>query len=427
MLFNQRIRDWRLLRAERLLSTAPRRALALFVAAAVDDAEAAFRAGTCYAEGNGAPVHLFEAARWFRLAAEAGHERAQFRLAELHLAGVPEQATLFPSNGLFETGVTGEADYHASLPWARRAAESGAADAQALLGFIFSSGPPGLRDAGTGLDWYRRSAEQDFPAGCLGYGITLLAQADGGADNTKIACARRQMLRAAEAGLPTAHYMLGIIAEMGVGTARDEAEARASYHVAAVAGQSKAQARLGAMLLEGRGGPADRLNGETWLRRAVLGGAPEAALRLGAIYIQDHNGVEAVRWYELAAQAGEAQAQAALAGLYLSGQGVVRDHQTAKFWLLRAAEAEHPGAMYGLGVLHAGGYDIVPDAAQARHWLAEAANRDHPLAALVLARFFLHGVGGAVDVAAARRSYARAIQLGASGAAAELARCLQAK
>jgi TPR repeat protein len=78
-------------RAERLSEAAPERAFALFAAAAeAGDAEAAFTVGERYLEGKGALRHPFEAARWYRRAAEAGHLRAQCRLAQLHLLGLPQ-------------------------------------------------------------------------------------------------------------------------------------------------------------------------------------------------------------------------------------------------------------------------------------------------------------------------------------------------
>ena len=45
--------------------------------------------------------------------------------------------------------------YHAAVFWARRAAEAGAPDAQAMLAYIFSSGPEDLRDPDAAFEWYR--------------------------------------------------------------------------------------------------------------------------------------------------------------------------------------------------------------------------------------------------------------------------------
>src|ERR1700683_1375630 len=125
-------------RAERLSEAAPERAIALFAAAAAaGDAEAAFTGGERYLEGKGMLRRPVEAARWYRRAAEAGHLRAQCRLAQLHLLGLP-QAAIGANAGLFEPVAPGGADYDGAMLWARPAAEAGAPDAQAVLAYILS-------------------------------------------------------------------------------------------------------------------------------------------------------------------------------------------------------------------------------------------------------------------------------------------------
>jgi uncharacterized protein len=267
--FAFRSRKWARGRAERISKTAPERALALFAAAAErGDPEAAFLVGERYLEGIGASRHPPSAARWFQRAAEAGHVRAQCRLATLYLFGVAK-ASVECNARLFEPAELEGADYHEALVWARRAAEAGAPDAQAMLAFILSSGPEELRDPDAAFEWYRRSSEQDCPEGRLGYAIALMLRSES-AENTL--AARHELAAAAEAGLPIAHYLLGVAAERAVGTAMDEGQARVHYKIAAEAGLRTAQLRLGLLLIEGRGGPADPLNGESWLRRAALGG-----------------------------------------------------------------------------------------------------------------------------------------------------------
>ena len=59
----------------------------------------------------------------------------------------------------------------------------------------------------------------------------------------KAFAAHDELVQLAEAGLPTAYYLLGLGAERGIGTPLDEAEARRHYKVAADAGLANAQAR----------------------------------------------------------------------------------------------------------------------------------------------------------------------------------------
>ena len=174
-------------------------------------------------EGKGTPRHPIEAARWYSRAAEAGHVSAQSRLCRLHLFGIPETLVKLNS-GLFEPVSTGEPDFYAALPWARMAADAGSADAQAMLGYILSYGPEDLRDLDAAFGWYRASAQQNCPQGRLGYAIALLARGDS---PESIVVAREELLRAAECGLPTAHYLLGISDEEAIGTSRDDASGAA--------------------------------------------------------------------------------------------------------------------------------------------------------------------------------------------------------
>ena len=143
----------------------------MFAAAAeAGDAEAAFIVGERYLEGKGTLRNPASAARWYYRAAQAGHTGAQYRLAQLHLFGLP-QAAVGPDTGLFGPIRRRGADYRAALLWARRAALAGAPDAQAMLAYILSSGPEELRDPDAALEWYRKSAEQNCPQGRLGYVI----------------------------------------------------------------------------------------------------------------------------------------------------------------------------------------------------------------------------------------------------------------
>ena len=157
-----------------------------------------------------------------------------------------------------------------------------------------------MRDADAAFEWYRKSAEQDCPQGRLGYVIALMQRAD---TKEKTCAARDELLSLAKSGLPTAYYLLGVVSEHGLGTERNETDARRHYEVAAEAGLANAQTRLGIMMVEGCGGPEDLLNGETWLRRAAIAGDAEAAARLGDIYSRGGpvppNYTEAAHWYRI--------------------------------------------------------------------------------------------------------------------------------
>ncbi|NDH33360.1 MAG: sel1 repeat family protein, partial [Betaproteobacteria bacterium] len=59
---------------------------------------------------------------------------------------------------------------------------------------------------------------------------------------------------------------------------------------------------------------------------------------------------EAVRWYQLAAHQGAAQAQHNLGVMYDKGEGVAQDYKEAVRWYLLAAKQGDPDAQYNLAL-----------------------------------------------------------------------------
>ena len=77
-------------------------------------------------------------------------------------------------------------------------------------------------------------------------------------------------------------------------------------------------------------------------------------------------------WRPLA-EAGDAEAQVALAGLYLDGLGVPRDQVEGARWYRLAAEQGEPVAQMNLGDLYSRGQGVPRDLARAYLWLSLAA------------------------------------------------------
>ena len=77
-------------------------------------------------------------------------------------------------------------------------------------------------------------------------------------------------------------------------------------------------------------------------------------------------------WHPLA-EAGDPEAQVALAGLYLDGLGVPRDQAEGARWYRLAAEQGEPVAQMNLGDLYSRGQGVPRDLAQAYLWLSLAA------------------------------------------------------
>ena len=115
------------------------------------------------------------------------------------------------------------------------------------------------------------------------------------------------------------------------------------------------------------------------LRASAEAGDAEAQFILGGIYITGvgvpHDAAEAVAWYRRAAEQGHARAQYNLGGMYREGRGVPQDAAGAVAWYRRAAEQGHARAQYNLGGMYAEGRGVPQDAVEAHMWLTIAASR----------------------------------------------------
>lgn len=81
-------------------------------------------------------------------------------------------------------------------------------------------------------------------------------------------------------------------------------------------------------------------------------------------------------WQPLA-DAGDADAQTAVAGMYLAGAGVPQNYRLAQRWYEAAAEQGQIQAQLNLGELYAKGRGISRDPVQAMKWFGLAAGTGH--------------------------------------------------
>ncbi|WP_032918340.1 SEL1-like repeat protein [Mesorhizobium erdmanii] len=366
--------------------------LAIAARAGIVDAE--FRVARCYLEGSGVPPSRMEGARWLRRAADRGSADAQALLAALYVTGlVPADADGkgLGSERLFDRDSSGEADFAAARDFAKKAAEAGSASGQAILGYILTNGPKPMRDADAAHHWYEQSAAAGCAEGCLGLALSL-ARRGGTAERGRIA---NEIRRAADAGLPTAIYLLAVITEHGLGMSKDPAAAARLYQTAAEKGLPSAQFRLGLALIDGALGGHDAAAGEAWMRRAALAGNIEAAYVLGDHYVKDRppNYAEAASWYLRAAEAGHQAAARAIASLYLTGNGVAKDDKEGRRWLRASADSGNQEARVDLANLLLGGTGELDDTTGVAEWFEAAASSGDLIAAFNLGLCFAKGVG----------------------------------
>jgi alpha/beta superfamily hydrolase len=135
----------------------------------------------------------------------------------------------------------------------------------------------------------------------------------------------------------------------------------------------------------------------------------------------ENDAAAAVRWYRMAAVAGNAQAQYNLGVCFDNGRGVEKDAVAAVHWYRKAAEAGDVQAQYNLGVCYNNGDGVEKDAAAAVSWYQMAADVEYDAAQLALADCFSNGTGVEKDAAAAAFWYRKAAASGNAAAIDRLA------
>ena len=100
---------------------------------------------------------------------------------------------------------------------------------------------------------------------------------------------------------------------------------------------------------------------------------------------------EALKYYEMAGNAGHANAQYQVADIYLSGPPEIRDPVRAGVWYRKAAENGIGIACFRLGMLYKTGAMGAIDMGEAAKWYELAAERDVPNAQFFLAQMYLDG------------------------------------
>lgn len=229
-------------------------------------------------------------------------------------------------------------------------------------------------------------------------------------------------LQAAKQNHAAATYRVAVCNEIGAGTRREPPRAAAFYRKAASLGDTAAMYKLGMILLHGSLGeqrnPREAIN---WLKRAAEQADeenPHALHELGLLYEQFDSQLvpydpayakslftqaaqlgytpsqyklgqcyeygiltcavdprRSIAWYTKAAEKGDAEAELALSGWYLTGsEGVLKQSDSeAYLWARRAANKGLSKAEYAVGYYAEVGIGIKQDIEFAKRWYMRAA------------------------------------------------------
>ncbi|KAK4700628.1 uncharacterized protein P7C70_g5611, partial [Phenoliferia sp. Uapishka_3] len=279
-----------------------------------------------------------------------------------------------------------------------------------------------LATQGTGLGKPAYADAQFFLANCLGNGSLGLQ-----VDHEK---AYNLYVQASKQNHSSATYRTAVCNEVGAGTRRDHARAVLFYRKASALGDTAGMYKLGMILLNGLLGQQRNVKeAVAWLKRAAtqadednphalheLGllyekapppgqpgplasiipfdpaqarelftqagqfGYPPSQFKLGSCYEYGTltcpvDPRRSIAWYTRAAERGDAEAELALSGWYLTGsEGVLKQSDSeAYLWARRAANKGLPKAEYAVGYYSEVGIGVKQDLEEAKRWYMRAA------------------------------------------------------
>ncbi len=176
-----------------------------FTAAANDNnAEAQYRLGEMYYNGNGVAKNYQTAISWYEKAAHQNHHAAAYRLGYLYEKGIgvrQNAQTAFnyykkaASQGnaqaqyalaqFYSQGTIAPRDEKEAFHWASKAAHQGLAEAEYSVGHAYASGTTVTKNYREAEKWYLRAAEQRYAEAQFSLGSLYTAGITGAPDYTK--------------------------------------------------------------------------------------------------------------------------------------------------------------------------------------------------------------------------------------------------
>lgn len=129
------------------------------------------------------------------------------------------------------------------------------------------------------------------------------------------------------------------------------------------------------------------------------------AYRKGEAAFANRDYDEAMRWYRMAADQGDVNAELSIGGLYYFGEGVTLDYAEAMRWYRMAADHGSAPAQYAVGSIYEHGQSVVQDYGEALRWYRMAAAQGNTRAEVNLGNLYLSGQGVAKDPAEAYRQF----------------------
>lgn len=272
-------------------------------------------------------------------------------------------------------GITFEdalADYQAgryedALAKAKLAGANGDSGAQVLAGTMLMNGEAGLINDREAVDWFRRAAGAGNMDGQLLLGKMALKSRGGLTPRDALSPFRQ----AAKAGNVEAHRAIGEMYQKGIGVPKDPATAQLWLGHAAGSGNTSGAKKMGDSLIE-----SDPKRALKYYEQAAQDGNAEAAYVAAVMYVENYdirpNAARAAVLLRQAADAGIAGAQADYGLLVYQGAGVEQSTQDAAVWFKKSAIGGDREGQFLYAFTLAKGEGVTRNFEEAYYWLLKS-------------------------------------------------------
>lgn len=411
-------------------------------AAESGDANALFKVGNYYLQGNGVEKNEEKAVELWQKAAEQGHTEALYCIGKSFLSGTnslpqnAERAVWFlneaAKRGYPEAqyylgqckydGYGCAKDYSEAYRWMKAAADHGHREAIYCEATYWENGIGVPKDINIARLRYQSAAEKGHAKAQEWSGIDAYRSADW-------TNALKWLQMAAEQNMHEAELYLGLCYDVGRGNLQaDAVKAAALYKRSADSGYSEAQYHYAHCLAEGRGVQKDVKSAVELMAEAGESEVFAAEEWLAKYYSDETAGnipEKALYWYEKMANQGNLAAQLETAMRYEAGVGTEANGCQAFIYYLKAAEQGDGPAQFKTAEYYRTQDGDIPDWKNAAPWYVKAADRQIEGAFYYVGHCSFYGLGLEKNYEKALEFYQKAEAIRENADSYELGKCLR--
>ncbi|MGK0289022.1 MAG: TPR repeat protein [bacterium] len=256
-----------------------------------------YQKGYNYEFGFRTTQNYQKAIRWYKKAAELGHNKAQYSLGVIYQYKLGYQ----------------QKDYTSAASWYRKSAVQGNKEAQYNIGFLYEIGKGVGKSQYTAFTWYKKAAQQ---------------------------------------GLRKAQSKVAFMYKYGRGITRNKYQALQWYLKAANQGDIYTQNIVAQMYERGEGTSINHSSAFYWYKKSAKNKYSVAQHNLARMY-ESGKGIKAnynkaLRWYKKAARQKNVASIHKIGTMYEYGFGVNRSYLDAQYWYKKSSKLGYSSSKLAL-------------------------------------------------------------------------------